>query len=73
LLDVRISLPKGKNGKGHYKALPYSELPAFMAELRGRRRALMLPDGGNLYLQVVRDKTQPDRVYRSFVFRYELA
>jgi integrase len=33
----------------------------------------MLPDGGNLYLQVSRDKAHPARVYRSFVFRYELA
>jgi integrase len=33
----------------------------------------MLPDGGNLYLQIVRDRTHSDRVYRSFVFRYELA
>jgi integrase len=33
----------------------------------------MLPDGGGLYLQLSRSKTHPDRVYRSFVFRYELA
>jgi integrase len=37
------------------------------------RRAVMLPDGGNLYLRCDRDKTHPDRVHRSFVFRYELA
>jgi integrase len=30
------SLPKAANGKKHHAALPYSELPAFMAELRGR-------------------------------------
>jgi integrase len=36
------------------------------------RRALMLPDGGNLYLQVTRDRTHPDRIHRSWVFRYEL-
>jgi integrase len=33
---VTESLPKGKNGKGHYAALPYADLPAFMAELRER-------------------------------------
>jgi integrase len=33
---VTESLPKTKNGKGHHAALPYSELPAFMAELRNR-------------------------------------
>jgi integrase len=43
------------------------------AEPPAGRRAVMLPDGGNLYLQVVRDKTHPDRLYRSFVLRYELA
>ena len=43
------------------------------AEPAADRRAAMLPDGGNLYLQVVRDRTHPDRIYRSFVFRYELA
>ena len=32
----------------------------------------MLPDGGNLYLQVARDRTHPDRIHRSWVFRYEL-
>jgi integrase len=36
------------------------------------RRGLMLPDGGNLYLQVTRDRTHPDRIHRSWVFRYEL-
>jgi integrase len=30
------SLPKAKNGKGHHAALPYAEVPAFMAELRER-------------------------------------
>jgi integrase len=30
------SLPKAKNGKGHHAALPYADLPAFMAELRER-------------------------------------
>src|SRR6516164_2322387 len=34
------------------------------------RRAAMLPDGGNLYLQVVRDG---ERIYRSWTFKYELA
>jgi integrase len=33
---VTESLPKGGNGKGHYAALPYAEVPAFMAELRAR-------------------------------------
>jgi integrase len=33
---VAESLPKRTNGKGHHAALPYAELPAFMAELRGR-------------------------------------
>jgi len=33
---VTESLPKSKNGKGHHAALPYSEMPAFMAELRER-------------------------------------
>jgi integrase len=33
---VTESLPKTKNGKGHFAALPYTELPAFMAELRER-------------------------------------
>jgi integrase len=32
----------------------------------------MLPDGGNLYLQVSRDTSHADRIYRSWVFRYEL-
>jgi integrase len=36
------------------------------------RNAAMLPDGGNLYLQVTRDRTHPDRIHRSWVFRYEL-
>jgi hypothetical protein len=35
------------------------------------RRALMLPDGGGLYLQVTRDRTHPERIHRSWVFRYE--
>jgi integrase len=30
------SLPKGGNGKGHHAAIPFTELPAFMRELRGR-------------------------------------
>jgi integrase len=29
-------LPGGGNGGGHHAALPYAELPTFMAELRGR-------------------------------------
>src|SRR5262245_17835288 len=33
---VTESLPKGGNGRGHLAALPYVELPAFMAELRNR-------------------------------------
>jgi integrase len=33
----------------------------------------MLPDGGGLYLQASRSEAHPDRIYRSFVFRYELA
>jgi integrase len=33
---VTESLPKGKNGRGHYAALPYAELPTLMAELRNR-------------------------------------
>jgi integrase len=33
---VTESLPKSKNGRGHFAALPYSELPVFMAELRER-------------------------------------
>jgi integrase len=33
---VTESLPKTKNGKGHHAALPYADLPAFMAELRAR-------------------------------------
>jgi integrase len=33
---VTESLPKTKNGKGHHAALPYAEIPKFMAELRGR-------------------------------------
>jgi len=32
---VTASLPK-RNGRGHHAALPFTELPAFMAELRGR-------------------------------------
>jgi integrase len=30
------SLPKGDNGRGHHAALPYADLPAFMAQLRAR-------------------------------------
>ena len=30
------SLPRAQNGKGHHAAMPYAELPAFMAELRAR-------------------------------------
>src|SRR5262249_32392678 len=30
------SLPKGANGKKHHAALPYAEIPAFMADLRDR-------------------------------------
>ena len=37
------------------------------------RRMIMLPDGGGLYLQASRSEAHPDRIYRSFVFRYELA
>jgi integrase len=37
------------------------------------RRTAMLPDGGNLYLQLSRSKAHPGVVHRSFVFRYELA
>jgi len=33
---VTESLPKSKNGKGHFAALPYPELPRLMAELRDR-------------------------------------
>jgi integrase len=33
---VTESLPKNKNGRGHFAALPYTELPAFMQELRER-------------------------------------
>src|SRR5262245_55930133 len=33
---VAESLPKGANGKGHHAALPYVDIPSFMAELRGR-------------------------------------
>jgi integrase len=36
------------------------------------RWAVMVPDGGNLYLAVSRDRTHPDRIHRSWVFRYEL-
>jgi integrase len=34
------------------------------------RRAVVMPDGGNLYLQVSRSKD--DKIWRSWVFRYEL-
>jgi integrase len=33
---VTESLPKTKNGRGHFAALPYVELPTFMQELRER-------------------------------------
>jgi integrase len=33
---VTVSLPKGKNGETHHAALPYVEVPSFMAELRQR-------------------------------------
>ena len=33
------------------------------------RWAVMVPDGGNLYLAVSRDRTHPDRIHRSWVFR----
>src|SRR5262249_45897018 len=33
---VAEALPKPKNGNGHHAALPYAEIPAFMAELRER-------------------------------------
>jgi hypothetical protein len=36
------------------------------------RRALMLADGGNLWLQVTRDPEHQDRIRRSWVFRYQL-
>jgi len=35
-VHVTEALPKSKNGRGHHAALPYSESPAFMAELRER-------------------------------------
>jgi len=35
------------------------------------RRASMLPDGGNLYLQLSRDKNDHNHIRRSWVFRYE--
>ena len=35
------------------------------------RRAAMLPDGGNLWLQVSRDPEHADRIRRSWVFRYQ--
>jgi integrase len=35
------------------------------------RRATMLPDGANLYLQITRAPKNPDQVRRSWVFRYE--
>jgi integrase len=38
----------------------------------GDRRATMLPDGANLYLQITRAPKDPDQVRRSWVFRYEL-
>ena len=40
------------------------------AEPKGDRDAVLLPDGGNLYLQTTRTKTGD--VNRSWVFRYEL-
>jgi integrase len=33
---ITETLPKKKNGKGHHAAMPYGDLPAFMAELRAR-------------------------------------
>jgi integrase len=36
------------------------------------RKGAVFADGGNLYLQVTRDTIHPDRIYRSWVFRYEL-
>ena len=36
------------------------------------RWVTLLPDGGNLYLQVTRDRTHTDRIYRSYIFRYQL-
>ena len=35
------------------------------------RRTLLLCDGGNLHLQVSRDPVHPDRIHRSWVFRYQ--
>jgi integrase len=36
------------------------------------RGAAMLPDGGNLYLQITRSEKDPGHIRRSWVFRYEL-
>ena len=36
------------------------------------RNAAMLPDGGNLYLQITRSEKDPGHIRRSWVFRYEL-
>jgi hypothetical protein len=36
------------------------------------RNAAMLPDGGNLYLQLTRSEKDRDHIRRSWVFRYEL-
>jgi integrase len=36
------------------------------------RKGAVFADGANLYLQVTRDTIHPDRIYRSWVFRYEL-
>jgi integrase len=58
----------GGNVRRTIKRLTVREV--FNAEPPADRRALMLPDGGNLYLQVSRDS---DRIYRSWTFKYELA
>src|SRR5262249_57493427 len=34
---VTEALPRPKNGNAHHAAMPYAELPAFMAELRARK------------------------------------
>jgi integrase len=45
---------------------------AASAKPPGDRKGAVFADGGNLYLQVTRDTIHPDRIYRSWVFRYEL-
>ena len=40
---VAEALPKRGNGKGHHAALPYAELPAFMAELRAHDSPVLGP------------------------------